>query len=219
MIEKTISSQRYEEIKKTIADTLEDYDVRELPIDVFALAEQMGCKITRASEIPSLNPKNHPATVYSPLLDSDGFTLYDEESKRIVVFLNNFDLPISRQRFTLAHEIAHIILGHREQGTIIEQEADFAAVYLLAPVSLCLLPGSELITNDPAQIQEVFQISNEAANNAWGRFQTRRKYPCIPECDYESTINGLLGDSFRKKLEERRAALAQAPSASGPFNS
>ncbi len=218
MSENTISSQRYEEIKTIIAEFLEDYDVRELPINVFALAEQMGCKITRASEMPPLNPKNHPGTDRSPLLSSDGFNLYDEENKRIVIFLNDFDMPINRQRFTIAHEIAHIILGHHEQGPIIEQEADFAAAYLLAPVSLCLLPGSSSIMDDPAQIQEVFQISNEAAWNAWDRFQTRWKYLCIPECDYEGTINSLLGNSFRKKLEERRTVLAQAPSASGRAN-
>ena len=35
-----LSNQRYEEIKIEIANLLEDYNVRELPIDVFALAKR-----------------------------------------------------------------------------------------------------------------------------------------------------------------------------------
>lgn len=52
-----LSDERYEEIKKIIANFLEDYNVRKLQINVFELAEKMKIKIVFASKLLLKFPK------------------------------------------------------------------------------------------------------------------------------------------------------------------
>lgn len=58
-------SQRYEQIKEAIAEFLEDYDVKKIPVDVFELARKMHIKIVFASEILERHPKKSMNIYYS----------------------------------------------------------------------------------------------------------------------------------------------------------
>ena len=67
----------------------------------------------------------------------------------------------NRRRFTLAHELGHIVLKHTQQADFEEREADYYAAQLLAP-----RPLIEKLPRDPVAIEQAFQISHRAAEMA-----------------------------------------------------
>ncbi len=86
------------------------------------------------------------------------------------IFLSNRIKSNGRTRFTLAHELGHIILGHQNNtepvkndpkfpDSLIEQNANIFAARLLAPA--CVLWGCNART--PEQIAELCNISHTAA--------------------------------------------------------
>lgn len=66
--------------------------------------------------------------------EPDGFTLVQDGPKglRCVIVYNDAQSP-ARQRFTLAHELGHIVLGHREDSPENDALADCFARNLLTP--------------------------------------------------------------------------------------
>lgn len=76
----------------------------ELPIKVKPILKQLGVKVC------SYKNSGFNFNKFSHLnYNTDGFTAYDE-SGYIILFDDSKD--VERQRFTIAHEIGHIILGH-----------------------------------------------------------------------------------------------------------
>ncbi len=72
-----------------------------------------------------------------------------------------------RMRFTLAHELGHIVLGHHQEQPWEEKEADYFASQLLAPrpvFNALALYG--LNTADPEFIAKTFHLSKAAAEIA-----------------------------------------------------
>ena len=46
------------------------------------------------------------------LLGLDGYSIYNAKTKRYLIALDDVNYDLSRQRFTLAHELGHIFLQH-----------------------------------------------------------------------------------------------------------
>jgi len=125
--------------------------IRELPVDIVKLCVDMGIRVQHFS-----GPDGN-----------DGYSTIFLGQPRI--FVRRECLP-ARQRFTIAHELGHILLGHvgkyqlvsREpSGTDnpIEHDANVFASRLLAPA--CVLWA--LDARSAEQIAELCQISNQAA--------------------------------------------------------
>ena len=134
-----------------------DCNVDRLPIRTSAICKQLGIKLLEG-EIPQ-----------------DGYCFITDGIPHIVV---RRDLPLPRKRFTAAHEIGHIVLGHvgryqlvnREpsgKDNPIEQSANVFASRLLAPS--CVLWGVNAHT--PEQIMEFCDISRQAAEFRAGRME------------------------------------------------
>ena len=69
-----------------------------------------------------------------------------------------------RMRFTLAHELGHIILNHRQEEDWEEKEADCFASHLLAPRPLFVpLRIHQIDAADPNVISDIFSLSKTAA--------------------------------------------------------
>lgn len=89
---------------------------------------------------------------------SDGFTLR-RGTKYIIVYNDSVFLPESRVRFTLAHELGHVVLQHKMEGDEVEeQEANTFARNLLAPRRLALKYGISF-----GDYPKVFGVSAAAA--------------------------------------------------------
>ncbi len=143
--------RNYQRSRNLAWEVLLNEGVTELPVKIGALCRQM--------EIPM--------HYYSPTDGNDGkSTIIDGQA---VIFVSK-DCTTARQRFTAAHELGHILLGHvgayqlvnREPSSKdnpIEQAANVFASRLLAPA--CVLWA--LNARSPEQIADLCQISYTAA--------------------------------------------------------
>lgn len=72
------------------------------------------------------------------LLGLDGYSIYNAKTKRYLIALDDVNFDLSRQRFTLAHELGHIFLQHHTKYKYLsdylkEKSADAFAGELLMP--------------------------------------------------------------------------------------
>ncbi len=193
-----LKDERYEEIKQTVADLLEDYDVKELPIDLFGLAKKMKVNITLSSELLKKHPKK--ISEYKLMHYPNSFLIYNPTDQQYVIYIDDLGTREKRQRFSLAHELMHIILNHQEQSERNEKEANFGASYLLAPTSLVLIQASNENLLDVNVIAQIFDVSIPEAGVIVRYNKNRLSLASLSERDYEITINGLLRDSLIEKL-------------------
>ena len=125
--------------------------VTELPVKVGKLCQGMGIQVR----------------YYEPVDSSDGYSAIIEGTPWI--FVSDQATP-ERRRFTAAHELGHILLGHVGQYHLvnrepsgkdnpIEQAANVFASRLLAPA--CVLWALDVRT--PEEIAALCQISYQAA--------------------------------------------------------
>lgn len=135
-----------------------DNNINKLPVDLGAICKSMGIKLRKFSEFN-----------ISHQITGDGITIY---YKGNIVILYNDSCSLCRYRFTIAHEIGHIILGHLDKGQLhsinkeptfndepIETEANIFASRLLAPA--CILWKLQLKTVE--EIAITCKISKQSA--------------------------------------------------------
>ena len=93
--------QNYKYARNRVWDTLIECNLNQLPINLAVVANFNNISIIKYSQ------SNDTFT-------GDGFsTIVDG---RLIVYYNDTDYPISRQRFTLAHELGLCLLGHLKFG-------------------------------------------------------------------------------------------------------
>ncbi len=104
-------------------------------------------------------------------ISKDGFCFYDN-NKYFIVY-NDKVSNKGRRRFTITHELAHILLGHinRNNSTLayndtylrkqIELEADMLAICLLAPLYIAHMCD----VSTAKEMQSIFGLSKEASEN------------------------------------------------------
>lgn len=141
----------YQNARDAAWKLLIDTKAKALPIKVMRICHVLGIQVK----------------LYTPRDGSDGMSFMLNGQPAIFVSRNVFP---ARQRFTTAHELGHILLGHvgryqlvnREPDpvdNIIEQEANVFASRLLAPA--CVLWGCGART--PEEIMKLCDISRQAA--------------------------------------------------------
>lgn len=141
----------YQDARDAVWRLLIDLRISELPVNTVKVCAELEIKLH----------------YYEPTDESDGMSCYINGVPHI--FVSSAVSP-ERRRFTAAHEIGHVILGHvgkfelvnREPSPTdnpIEQAANVFASRLLAPA--CVLWGCNVRTAE--QIQELCKISRTAA--------------------------------------------------------
>lgn len=100
-----------------------------------------------------------PEILFSP--SDSGFTLVEKSQSQIksIIFYNDHD-PRERIRFTIAHEIGHIVLGHLEKNKNFENEANCFARNLLCPI----YAKDMLISDCCEEYHDVFGVSLDMAS-------------------------------------------------------
>lgn len=168
-----LTSARYEEIRSTVADLIEDWGISIYPFSVWELVRRMGIRTIRYSEPPEW------LRVEVELYWPDAITIYppDFDPARTVTFYNDRQ-DREHIRFAVAHELAHLVLmrpGADED--MYEHEADIFANYLLSPAPL--VPRDSRL--DVEAIHDDFQMSYGCARSAKDRTAKRRRKAALPD--------------------------------------
>lgn len=156
---------KYKESRDLTWKILISQNISSLPVQVSRICKNYGIPIFGYSKNSDLIRELH----YEEIRDkNDGFTikLYGKP----LIFYNDSNSH-QRSRFTVAHELGHILLGHigrkdlinqepSDEATEIEQAANVFASRLLAPA--CVLWG--LQAHSPEEIMKYCDITYTAAN-------------------------------------------------------
>lgn len=126
-----------------------------MPVNVLSIAKEYGIHVIKNDQAKMLSTNQCALCLF---VNAQWFIVYDET------------MSVTRKRFTVAHELGHIFLGHAiEEGFYArrfdgmhpkdETEANMYAIRLLAPA--CVLWGLDLHT--PDEIARVCSISFSSA--------------------------------------------------------
>ena len=131
----------YKDVRDSAWECLLNFHINKLPVDVLAIARDADIHVIRNSLVNKLYGHEFGKALTDGL---DWIIIYDDTQ------------PVSTCRFTLAHELGHIFLGHhlkyaKYAGTQefvgkpkSEQQADMFALRLLCPA--CILHALSLTT-------------------------------------------------------------------------
>ena len=148
-------------------------NVRELPVDVLELCQRMRIDVREyGDELPDRGDG------FSCIVKGKAFIFVRKGQNR------------QRCRFTIAHELGHILLGHVDKFELvnrepspedneIEQQANIFASRLLAPA--CVLWGCNV--QSPEEIMRLCDISHQAAQFRFSRMKVlyeRQKFLTSP---------------------------------------
>lgn len=99
-------------------------------------------------------------------LCNEGYNIVEIKNgvRRATILYNEDIISNERKRFTIAHEIGHIVLGHKKHSINNEKEADTFASQLLLPHCVLeqLVKLGKSITE--TYLKDKFGLSNEAAH-------------------------------------------------------
>lgn len=160
----------FENAKLVITSLIEDYEIR-YPLDLYDLCKKMEFELipySKYSEHIELFKKH----------SNDGFSKYHENRKTWTIYYNEEVEPKERIKFTIAHEIGHILLQTSD-----ERLANFFAGYLLAPVILII----EYKLYSEEKIMDYFKVGYKCAKSCLNRVLSRVIHEA-PFTDYEKYI-------------------------------
>lgn len=187
----TLPSWRYEEIREIMSSLLCRHRITHFPISGFEIAKRQGIKI-----VPYSHYSEELRKLYMSA-SNDGFNVINHEGQAIIYY--NDGMPYERINFTILHELAHIILGHREHSVLAEKEANFAAGFLIAPPAALALFNPQ----SPLEVRTICQTSRQASVHSFKRYQSwKRARSRRPMADYERTLYNL----FSKAKEEHNTS-------------
>ena len=144
---------------KIIEKTLEVFkkcDVKTFPIDCIKIITGLGIPLYKYSDLPE--KKINKCLQVS----NDAFTL-----QGVIIYNDKFPHK-ERQRFSLMHEVGHIVLNHKGESSDNEKEADLFASNILAPRSIIWYLHLDSVKN----ICETFDVSCMAANRILADYKT-----------------------------------------------
>ena len=174
-MELKLSDERCEEIKKIVVNMFVEYSITCVPINGFEIAQKMGIIVVPYS--------SRGYKKYCILMEhsEDGFcTLIDGQWH---IFYNNLT-NYGRINNTILHEIAHIVLDHKEPSELAEKEAKFFAKYALVPPVLV----HRLKLSTAEAIKEIFEVSDEASIYALNYYKKWLRFGGFDYKDYEVVL-------------------------------
>lgn len=105
-----------------IIEIFQKCNVKSFPLDCENIVNILGCKLYRYSELPEVKRQ--------------GCLQVSNESMKIHnrIYYNDELMSEGRARFSIMHELGHIILGHGEyRNAVLEAEANYFASNIFAP--------------------------------------------------------------------------------------
>lgn len=146
--------------------TLLALHIESIPVDPLQiLSFCRNTSIRTYEEITPLFGLSDPSHFRWYMMDNkDAMTIRrDMGGKAVYELLYDSHGSPSRRRFTLAHELGHIILKHSLEERFEEKEADFFASQLLAPAPVLEMLKEYGVPLDADTVADIFYISQSAA--------------------------------------------------------
>lgn len=154
----------YKGVRNSAWKFLIDFNVTELPINIFAICDRMDIQVkpyeTYLELIKTFGQEER-------MTNEDGFAMIFDG--QWYIFYKSDYRSYARMTFVVLHEIAHILLGHKNRlqntnsidfvenkktKSQLEKEADMFAIRVMSPA--CIL--KELNVHTPVEIMEVCHI-------------------------------------------------------------
>lgn len=162
-----LARETYDRIDKEVYAIHMDYNVTSFPVDEKWLAGEMRFRLIPYSALEKSKRERLLNTAPT------GFHILDKGSgdPKIYIAYNDYEEP-GRQKLTIFHEIAHIVLGHGSNPTKEQEaEAEYFAKQLAAPRAFLRFRGHMT----PIEIHDNYGLSWEAseysANAVWNAFE------------------------------------------------
>ena len=171
-MELKLSDERCEEIKKIVVQMFIEHNVTCVPINGFEIAQKMRIVVVPYSS------KGFRKYLKLIKISEDGFCALIDGVWHI--FYNNHK-TYGRINNTILHEIAHIVLDHKEPSELAEKEAKFFAKYALVPPVLV----HRLKLTSAEEIKEIFEVSDEASEYALRYYRKWLRFGGHDYKDYE----------------------------------
>ncbi|MBO5577772.1 MAG: ImmA/IrrE family metallo-endopeptidase [Bacilli bacterium] len=205
-----VQSADYERIKQKIGEVCEENAdfLNKIPIDIFGLARKMGFRLIKASDrlkigikkVKEFNEINKTKDVY-------GYTFFDQSKMEYVIYYDDVNAGRNKQRFSVAHEIGHIVLGHIDEGNEnsleSECEANYFAGYFLCPD--CLSANEEIyriLSEKTYSISTWFGIADDTAMIKYEHHSNRNSLPNNRYYEYERIIMECLEEAVLTKIRD-----------------
>ena len=155
-----VNGKDFEKMDRIALEFLNDYQLYSFPLDIFKIVTDiLNAKIVYYS---SLNNEQLEYIKNKDPLDK-GYTVVEHLSNgniRYIIYINDSNC-LARQRYTLAHEIKHILCGEEKYNKDEEKLADYFAKILLAPK--CIIIENNYFSQE--EITSFFGLSLEASRN------------------------------------------------------
>jgi len=167
---------KYKDLRGAAWQCLIDNQIDRLPVNILQIAKNNGIRVIKNSDAHQLAPNESGISINN---GPKWYIIYDDSAS------------VERSRFTVAHELGHIFLGHKlVKGKIartktfatrpeIEREADMFASRLLCPA--CVLWALDL--HAPEEISQACKVSYTSAKIRAERMEllyTRNKFLTHP---------------------------------------
>jgi hypothetical protein len=149
------------EVSRIILDVYETCNIKNFPIDCIDVIKKLKIPLYRYSELSEIKERE----CYK--VSDDAFKL------RGKIYYNDSFPYIRRQRFSLMHEVGHILLSHNGDTKENDDEANEFASHILAPRILIHKYDCRTVRH----IYELFGLSYKASNRALSDY--RRWYEHI----------------------------------------
>ncbi|SKA13477.1 protein of unknown function [Pilibacter termitis] len=208
MIDKEVN---FKKAQLTAFETIKKSKQTKLPICVKSIIEnEENIHLIRYSSVAKKEDISIKEVVKT-FGSKDGLTIY--QGGKYVIYYNDRIIHEQRIRFTLAHELGHILLGHLSEencihrnyihymdNNIFEKEANYFAKNLLAPRPLIHLYDKRR-NIDRKFIEKAFGISREMSRFVHEQFEKDKEngiYPHIHEINqqFEPYISEMVRNDY-----------------------
>lgn len=205
-----IASLEIRSLTVTALRILQKYRIQELPFNPMAVARQMNVRVITYESFCSRFGANKQSL--EQRYHKDGFTV--ASGGRYVIVYNQEISSVERQRWTITHELCHILLGHmcaEPSGPALsvknEREADALTAQLLAPLPVlhfCSVTSAR-------EISRLCGISMQAAGNRLEELTRARRCPPLLRTREDQELIAHFAGFISKAITEnlQRSAASQ----------
>lgn len=187
-----LPQKTYEFIELSVASLFSELEITKYPIDPFDIIGRKGYVLFKYAD---LSLKKRLALRSQ---GRDAISFYNPNTGRFEIYYDSSQ-SWERIRFTLMHEVGHIVLGHKEESDLAKKMADAFAAYALAPSPIIMKFKCE----DYIDIMNTFSVSEPCARiiidryNNWFMYGgSLKEYEKILISLFESSNINERGDAY-----------------------